>query len=521
MAKTELKKLLFIKAPTEPLRSVESFLAKRNFKVFSEIDVKLAIDKVIECEPDFIFLAWDHSDPAIMELPKLIIQASNALVVPYITSTKRDATRKLNVCPLNPKLYPPVSGPAIERLILKAGLKEEEEKARLAAAEAEVNAKNKSNENLSSMKESVLTHLKTNPTSNQVANPVSSVETPTDPNETSDALQKQLQQEEQDKKIRNDSISKRNTILSRPKKLNLSSEAIDNLKKSVQDKVKQPLESLLNSIHESEESDPSSTKRSGYASIQIKTSGTENNGHVIIQQGLSKDQIIGTTSLHEKQASLNLGQVIEGKNNLDIFNQVKSEKTRCYCMSIYSENWCGYLIICINIELDFPSADIIFTEWIKLHFNNLQEVDEYDYFEFKSIDFGLINQLISSADYSESLKINNCDLKVCFFPVDSSKMSLELNEEQTLIKLATETIACDMELNFSLQLHLPENKKYINYLPANFSLSQEKKKKLMSNKVFFLYIPLNFEKEFRRFLAEKTLRLLYENLNQKLSSSPL
>lgn len=524
MSNTGSKKLLFIKGPTDQLKSVESFLAKRNFSVYSEIDVKTASSKIMEIEPDFIFLAWDHIDPAIMGLPKLIAQASNAIVVPFTTSTKRESTRKLNVCQINPKLYPPVSGPAIERLILKAGLKEAEEKARLAETEA----KSKSSDNIASMTESVLTHLKSNPltgTSNNLSevsiqnlNKNSINDSTSENSESPESLAKQEAQEVQ---IRNTSINKRNSILSRPKKLNLSNEAIDNLKKSVQDKVTQPLESLLTTLQESEEQTHSTQNQSNHQ-IQKTKNQPNTNGGAIIQEGLKSNQNLGTIVLKDNYKSITSEQVVQDSANSINPNQSthqKIEKTRCYCMSLYSENWCGYLLICIDIELDFSSADIIFTEWIKHHFNNLQEVDEYDYFEFKTIDFNLISKLITKADYSESLKINDCVLKVSFFPVDPKKMSLDMNEEQNLIKISTDEISCDTELNFSLHLHLPENKKYLNYLPVNSTLSADKKKRLLSNKVFFLYIPLSFEKEYRRYLAENIIKLYYKDLQQKENAS--
>lgn len=513
MSNSDSKKLLFIKGPTDQLKSVEAFLAKRNFSVFSETDVKETINKVVEIQPDFIFLAWDHPDITIMGLPKLITQASNAIIVPFTTSTKRESTRKMNVCQINPKLYPPVSGPAIERLILKAKLKEAEEMARMAESEA----KSKSNDNIALLKESVLTHIKSNTTTENTKNEntapdntninvkANAIPETSDSQENSESAESIEKQEAQQTQIRNESINKRNNILSRPKKLNLSTEAIDNLKKSVQDKVKQPLESLLTTLQESED--------------QASSTPTTQRAGMIIQQGLPTLQKMGATVIVNTPTSSGFGKVNIHPNHTNNMASQKIEKTRCYCMSLYSENWCGYLIICIDMELDFSSADIVFTEWIRLHFNNLQEVDEYDYFEFKTLDLNLINQLIDRADYSESLKINNCDLRVSFFPVDPQKMSIEFNEEKNLIKIPTDEVHCDTELNFSLHLHLPENKKYLNYMPANTSLSPDKKKRLISNKVFFLYIPLTYEKEYRRFLAENIIRTYYENLQQKTTAT--
>lgn len=119
MSIIESKRILIIKAPGHNLRPVEHFLQKRDFKVFIEHDVKMAMLKLIEVKPSIIFLAWDHPNPKIMDLPAQMGPTTEATIIPYVMGFTKEDVRKLDACALNPKLYPPVSGPAIERLISK------------------------------------------------------------------------------------------------------------------------------------------------------------------------------------------------------------------------------------------------------------------------------------------------------------------------------------------------------------------------------------------------------------------
>jgi len=233
-----------------------------------------------------------------------------------------------------------------------------------------------------------------------------------------------------------------------------------------------------------------------------------------IQKNTSDSSDLGSTIQKGVASNKSLGLAIQDKPRSHTHAQRGTAFVKAYCMSVYSDNWCGYLVIAINTQLDFSSIDLIFTDWINSQFNNLQEIDEYDFFEFKFVDQDFINQLGPKADYHEHVKVKDYNLDVFFFPIDPNKMTLELNEERSLIQLSTEELPSDEELNFSLLLHLPENKKYLLYTQASKSLSQDQKKRLIANRIFLLYTPLDFEKEYKKFMAEKNVKEIYNKLKK-------
>lgn len=533
------------------MKPLEAFLSKRNFDVYSESDIKEALVKALELQPDFIFLAWDHPNSKITQLPALISQSIMAPVVAYIMSNTKEATRKLNICPINPKLYPPISGPAIERLVLKSGKAAVAEQQRIT----QVKSKAKNQEELMQIRSDLLAHLDENSSTPTLSE--------------SAATESEHQQELNNKILRNKSIVERNDILQRSAKVNLSEDVINELKKSFNDKVKSPLENLLENLDDVSvmEDDPTSN---GQVIIQQGFENPQGLGSVV-QKGLGEATTLGSTiqkninnpdgmgNVIQKGTGMgeDLGMIIEknlsnshdlgsitqdGEPNVEIpehiakdpaaraayleqadkerrkkFKPSPHKQLRAFCMSVYSDNWCGYLVISTDANLDFSTIDLVFTDWIKLQFNNLQEIDEYDFFEFKFIDQGFVDELAPKADYFEQVTVRNYTLNVLFFPIDPTKMTLELNDEKNLIQVTTEEIPSDVELSFSLHLHLPENKKYLLYTQVNKALSLEQKKRLINNRVHILFTPVDFEKEYKKFIAEKNVKELYTNMKKKLS----
>ena len=111
--------LLFVKNFAHQIGPVEKFLKKRGFNVIIEMDIKSGMDRILEINPEYIFLAWDHKNENIRQMPKTIYQSCTGQVVPFIMSTQRDQIIQLESSGFENKLYPPLSGPAIMRVISK------------------------------------------------------------------------------------------------------------------------------------------------------------------------------------------------------------------------------------------------------------------------------------------------------------------------------------------------------------------------------------------------------------------
>lgn len=119
MSEKPKTRLFFLKSQPHDLKTIETYLSKRDYEVMSASDLREGILKLIPFEPTFVFIAWDHPNDKISSVPKVINQSSAAIVVPYSLSSAKEHTRKLDASGYAHKLYPPVSGPSIMRLISK------------------------------------------------------------------------------------------------------------------------------------------------------------------------------------------------------------------------------------------------------------------------------------------------------------------------------------------------------------------------------------------------------------------
>jgi hypothetical protein len=109
--------VFFLKNAQHNTKSLEVYLERRDFTVQAASEVEIGIKKINEAQPGYVFAAWDHVDSSIQNIMSRIPE--DIVVIPYITSTSNSDTRKLTTLDVPLKMFPPLTGPAIQRLILK------------------------------------------------------------------------------------------------------------------------------------------------------------------------------------------------------------------------------------------------------------------------------------------------------------------------------------------------------------------------------------------------------------------
>jgi hypothetical protein len=133
---TTIKQKLFIlKAKSKNLKNAEQFLKNRDFEVVSTTDMKVAISTILSGQASVIMLSADHTNPKVLKLPQIIQQSFNPIIIIFSEGVSQKGIAALRECRHPYVLYPPVSGPAVERMILKI---EREKKEKLDAEKKEV-----------------------------------------------------------------------------------------------------------------------------------------------------------------------------------------------------------------------------------------------------------------------------------------------------------------------------------------------------------------------------------------------
>jgi hypothetical protein len=528
---TEKKVLLFVTDAPENLKSVLSFLNKRNFSVFVENEIKSAAAKVFEIKPDFLFIAWDHRDKKIMMLPQVLEKAAACTFVPFINKNTKESVFKFDSCPIIPKLYPPISGPAIERLILKHNKDDQES----------IDKMNK----FKSMDAGSEEFLIVQNNLNQLAENSSDDDPSTAPNEQEIIIQskppvtdleiqttapdqmqiKSLEQEpastpEQQKLTQE--IENRNKLLDTPR-IDLTEKQKESIRESLQNDIEAPLTDVLKAreaANWNEDNRP-----------QLTEADSETISEPKIPEFYTPEALINS----EIQKNIELDNLPDQKYSPppevlppealppEAFPlqkpEANTEKQQVYCFSIIFESWCGYFVISTKSILEYDDLDLVFTEWLKEQFPQLSSITEKDFFEFQQVDFSSIQEVKGMAELTEKIEANGQTFVISLFSVQPDDMKIEFSPDKNYIQLNVEDIPTDLIIEFDLYLHFPENKKYLHYIQKNYQFSTAQKSRLLSKNVSILFTSIACEQEYRKYLLRRTFIKLYEQINSWLTSN--
>ena len=113
------KSVFFIKPKENSLKGVETFLRNRQWKLDTAFELRDALSDILKAKPGYVFVCIDHPNAKAKIFPKLIQQASSAKVILYAEADSKLLASVAAEGAFQYVLYPPISGPAVERMILK------------------------------------------------------------------------------------------------------------------------------------------------------------------------------------------------------------------------------------------------------------------------------------------------------------------------------------------------------------------------------------------------------------------
>ncbi len=402
--------LFFITSPNYKLTTVETFLKKRNYEVHIATDVKAALLKLIEVQPDMVFIALDHGSPKIEVLPQIIQQCIDTHIVPFTNSNSRDSIKKLDENASANKIFPPLSGPAVERMSIKLTAKTGVEKAL-------------------QQKNSDLIVSKFLEELNEKQKP---------------KLGEGLPDKAKTKRLKNN-----NFFYAKAQKTKITEQQKENLRKEFEATIKSDLIDILETCQNGDSS------------------------------------------------------------NVIALNQ---EKKTIYCLLVQSQNWSGHLMAYSNQTLDSNLLEPVFKNWISKEFKYFNEEENHIFFEIQINLKDFQVWVENKSEYSENLKVNNSELSLSFVGIEPKHLLMEFDEENDLIDVRLEWVPLKTELNLSLYLHLPENKKFLLYTPKGQQMSAMQMQRLVENRVERLYSPIEFEEEVKKLKMAQYFELLFSGL---------
>lgn len=127
------RQLIILKAKPTSLKSAESFLRNRSWDLLTTTEVKKSLPAILAGKASYILLTVEHANANVMKLPQVINQNLKIPIIYFAEGLSPHGPALLNKLAYPYVIYPPVSGPAIERMILKY---ERDEKNRLESLDA-------------------------------------------------------------------------------------------------------------------------------------------------------------------------------------------------------------------------------------------------------------------------------------------------------------------------------------------------------------------------------------------------
>jgi hypothetical protein len=109
--------MLILKSNPASLAVVEVFLRNRGWKLHSTSDLKEALAHLLKHKPTYVLLSVDHSNKNVLQLSKLLGPDYPGIVMPFAESQSSVSFNMLNSIESDYRIYPPATGPAIERCV--------------------------------------------------------------------------------------------------------------------------------------------------------------------------------------------------------------------------------------------------------------------------------------------------------------------------------------------------------------------------------------------------------------------
>lgn len=525
--------VFIIKSPKHNISAVEMYMKKRGFLVESQSDLKIALQRIIETTPKYTLLAWDYPNDKITQLPKLLLQSVMTQIIPFSASSEKQHIRQLQISQFPNKIYPPLSGPAIQRLILKL------EKGELESEKRTQNDKNQNDHTDSSDSDTiqVRSSIDNNDLSlDQILNSSNS--------DSSASQQGLISAGQGQSQIYLDKGQRANELRSRQnlkRNMNLQADVNETVEKSsnaesnaeqdfensvVHNKALQQfklersmkLAALFRDKSEVPEKNPAAaTASSSVSPLKNIIASQSQELHQDIKDKLQSEfnsfiqEQISDHLQFQNTSESNSEIHLEKSRNESVRSESVFETDRLLCLIINTAHWTGYVLIASEIDFDSESLKNIVTAWFRECLPSNQ--DQFDLEHSFQIDISAINFIHFSESYADFFKVAEHDTKktvLSFFRIDPHLLDVQLHDTYDMIELDLQEIPTDLPLRFDIHLFLPENKKFILYCKKESAIAIQQHERLQIKAVDTLYSQLENEFLIQQHRAEKIINLMIQ-----------
>lgn len=207
------------------------------------------------------------------------------------------------------------------------------------------------------------------------------------------------------------------------------------------------------------------------------------------------------------------------KQNYEALHEVK----KAQCISIESEVFTGHLLTAAVDEKQIPED---FLDRLHEKILNFIKIDSQKFFadeklklDIRSVHFK--DWAKEDANFTRQTIHQNMEVAIGFFPADKVKLDILETENPEMSKIDIHDIEALSVVGASLYLHLPNNKKYIHYVPEGSFLHEELRERLLTKGITHLHFYTRDTGKLKKSLTESRINKKIESYQRKQSPATI
>ncbi len=509
------KHLLIIKSADFRVDGIRQFLENRDWRVVILSELKPALEYLLKEKPEFVMVSIDHPMPAVQKLAKVLPTVVSSCVIPFGEKPTTVSMKVLNDCNSKFAIFPPVTGPAIERTVFKYLKGESKEKAMTDAADTLRSEQGRSitGEGFDPEKAGTLGYR-----------PESLINENEDPNlEQGFFLQDSSQNSSADPGQDSSSTAENSfdidslaAMLGGDAEGVLGRVAAQSPTKAdphSEDwrlpKVQYPSGKNPALINLNQKAKPSKSSN--------ESADSANEGRAVTPPSRLKSRLqqsvqnIGKADMRVNEASL---ISIGSQKALDAASVASREPTEelgvassVACIVIESTRFSGYLVAAMGNQrrIDENFVELVRERLVHFLIENGEEVSEQDQLRLKIKKVEFEDWAIECAEFLRKSVHHGNEVAMAFFPRIEARPKVGKSKDEKMAAVRLRDLKGDANVAFDLYLYLPTNDKYILYTKKGSVFFDKQKERLLTSGIEDMHVDKDEVQEFTKYVAQNYL----------------
>lgn len=543
----QVSSILILREKASSLKLAEQFLRHRGWEIYFANNLKSLIFNLAQRQPKYLMIPADFPHKKIRLLPNVLAQAFDVKIILYAEQTTSIATAKLQEINHEYRLYPPVSGPAIERMIFKIQrdevLRQEQDQGQRqnpsgevkSVAEFEIRIK----QDQENARGALTALLKEDDQELSAASGDANYIEGSGGGSRDSSSQGSVAIQNLGSGILGDSLVPGEYQSTESGHFNLSKSGKDlgsgdgdgsipfygnrNLNFSATLKKKAGKNSHQEPLSESEDFSLNQVKEALKSSTVVdqkrpeqvndlsedmsltgfKNTGIKSPSAEPVYRFKSKEKVNNETIMVKgTQRALEESTFVRG--GINQISEIKTTKNSV-CIIVESPKFSGYLVAAMGSpqKIDANFIDLVrerLFAFLKAHGELIQDNERAMEIKLEEVEFN--DWALDQAEFLKRAVHDDTEIAMAFFPSQDTSTKLEQSVSEKMLQMDISDLREDVALDFDLYVYLPENKKYLLYTPEGRPLYGNQKNRLAEKGVSKMHLRKDSAHGVKRYRAQ-------------------